>query len=206
MFSWLILRWTSGDVKDSTLLTRTCGLLVLICSASVSGGEHVRDTNLNPSLARSASTWASKATSGRIRMAGPLSSMNTDVLLLIKDYSSAHPLQKYLLQVAEVSSLHQWGCSRPRACPPKWAWWRPPAHLKMRLLLPCLKISRIFVINLLWYIPGVDGEKQEMVFLLGSGHLTLPQSRLQWWGLQFSETWLTQICTVKWPPSRKYSI
>ena len=55
MFSWLILRWTSGDVKDSTLLTRTCGFLVLICSASVSGGEQVRDTNLNPSLARSAS-------------------------------------------------------------------------------------------------------------------------------------------------------
>ena len=57
-----------------------------------------------------------------------------------------------------------------------------------------------FVINLLCYIPGVDGEKQEMVFLLGSVHLTLPQSRLPWWGLQFSETWLTQICTVEWPP------
>ena len=55
MFSWLILRWTSGDVKDSTLLTRTCGFLVFICSASVSGGEQVRDTNLNPSLARSVS-------------------------------------------------------------------------------------------------------------------------------------------------------
>ena len=63
-----------------------------------------------------------------------------------------------------------------------------------------------FVINLLCYIPGVDGEKQEMVFLLGSVHLTLPQSRLPWWGLQFSETWLTQICTVEWPPSRKCSI
>ena len=60
MFSWLILRWTSGDVKDSTLLTRTCGLLVLICSASVSGGEQVRDTNLNPSLARPASHHTSR--------------------------------------------------------------------------------------------------------------------------------------------------
>ena len=194
MFSWLILRWTSGDVKDSTLLTRTCGFLVLICSASVSGGEQVRDTNLNPSLVRSASTWASKATSGRIKMAGPLSSMNTDVLLLIKDYSTAHPLQKRLRQVAEVSSLHQWGCSTPRACHPKWdCYYRAWKYQE-------------FVINLLCYIPGVDGEKQEMVFLLGSVHLTLPQPRLPWWGLQFSETWLTQICTVEWPPSSKCSM
>ena len=44
-------------------------MVLLICSSKETIGEHVRETNLIPSLVISASTWASRATMGRMRMA-----------------------------------------------------------------------------------------------------------------------------------------
>ena len=59
----------SGEVKDSTLLRRTWGLVILIFSSKESTGEQVRETYFNPSLVMSASTCGSRATIGRMRMA-----------------------------------------------------------------------------------------------------------------------------------------
>jgi hypothetical protein len=59
----------SGDVNDSTLLSRICGLVILISSSNDSTGERVKDTNLSPSLVISSSTCGSRATSGKMRMA-----------------------------------------------------------------------------------------------------------------------------------------